>query len=146
MEVVSVNNAYAGGGRRLLAWLIDQLFVSALLVVLTRGDFSDYDTLPTIAFWKWSIGLAGISRFIITALYDAAMESSRYQGSLGKIALGIKVTGLHGERLAFSQALLRNLSKFISWIIFCVGFAMIVFDQRKQGLHDKIADTYVVRA
>jgi uncharacterized RDD family membrane protein YckC len=72
------------------------------------------------------------------------MESSHYQATFGKIALGIKVVNHNGQRLTFQKALLRNVSKIISSILFGIGFIMIVFDSRKQGLHDKIADTFTV--
>lgn len=147
MQVISINNAYASAGRRLVAWVIDRLIVGAIIAILFRWNFAhyNYDSWLDIHFWDWNIGLSAMSQFIILALYNAGMEATRYQGSVGKIALGIKVIGLNGERLTFSKALLRNLSKFISWAILCIGYAMIVFDERKQGLHDKIADTFVVK-
>lgn len=147
MQVISVNNAYASAGRRLVAWVIDRLIIGALIAIVFRWNMAhyNYDAWLDIHFWDWSIGLSAMSQFILLALYNAAMEATRYQGSVGKIALGIKVTDLNGEPLPFSKALLRNLSKFISWAILCIGYAMIVFDERKQGLHDKIADTFVVK-
>ena len=73
------------------------------------------------------------------------MESSKYQATLGKMAMGIKVVNYNGQRLDFTKALLRNLSKFLSAFILGIGYIMIIFDDRKQGLHDKIADTFVVK-
>ena len=77
-------------------------------------------------------------------LYYSYMESSKYQATLGKLALGIKVTDVRGGSIDFSKALLRNLSKYLSAFILYIGYIMIIFDDRKQGLHDKIADTLVV--
>lgn len=74
------------------------------------------------------------------------MESSRYQGTLGKIVMGIKVVDHNNQRLEFPRALLRNLSKILSGFLLGLGYIMIIFDDRKQGLHDKIADTFVVKA
>jgi uncharacterized RDD family membrane protein YckC len=84
-------------------------------------------------------------KFTIFLLYFSAMESSQYQGTLGKIVMGIKVVDHNNQRLDFSRALLRNLSKVLSAFLLGIGYIMIIFDSRKQGLHDKIADTYVVK-
>lgn len=147
MQLVSVNNVYASGSRRLLAWIIDRLIIGAVIALVFNWDIAQYDDAWfDIHFWSWSIGLSAMSQFILLAIYNAGMEASPYQGSIGKIALGIKVVDLNGERVSFSKSLLRNLSKSISWFIFCIGYAMIVFDEKKQGLHDKIADTYIVQA
>jgi uncharacterized RDD family membrane protein YckC len=73
------------------------------------------------------------------------MESSQYQATLGKMALGIKVVDQNNERISLGRAVLRNLSKYLSYLILCIGYIMIIFDERKQGLHDKIADTFIVK-
>ena len=90
-------------------------------------------------FWEYGF-LYGAA----TLLYYSLMESSKYQATLGKIVLGIKVTDVYGAPITFPKALLRNLSKYLSAFILCIGYIMIIFDERKQGLHDKIADTLVV--
>jgi uncharacterized RDD family membrane protein YckC len=59
--------------------------------------------------------------------------------------MGIKVVNKNNQPLDFSKALLRNLSKLLSAFILGIGYIMIIFDDRKQGLHDKIADTFVVK-
>lgn len=145
MQVVSINNIYASASRRLLAWFIDHLLVGAVLSLAFHWNFDGIDEWWDLPLFTWSIGYATLCNFIMITLYKAAMESSAYQGSFGKIAMGLKVTDLQGQRLSFSQALLRNVAKTISWLVGCIGYVMIIFDDRKQGLHDKIADAYVVR-
>ena len=78
-------------------------------------------------------------------LYFALQESSVYQATLGKRALNIYVTDLYGRRLTFGQATGRHFSKIISGLILCIGYIMVAFTQRKQGLHDMIAGTLVMR-
>jgi uncharacterized RDD family membrane protein YckC len=73
------------------------------------------------------------------------MESSKFQASIGKLALGLVVTDANGAKLDFTKALIRNLSKIISGVIFCVGFIMAGFTDKKQALHDIIASTLVVK-
>jgi uncharacterized RDD family membrane protein YckC len=77
-------------------------------------------------------------------LYFAVMESSGIQASLGKLALGIKVTDADGDRLTFSRASLRWFAAFLSWATLCIGFVMAAFTERKRALHDMLASTLVV--
>ncbi|HEY9077857.1 MAG TPA: RDD family protein [Anaerolineaceae bacterium] len=78
-------------------------------------------------------------------LYFAILESSSSQGSLGKMALGIKVTDTDGNRIGFGRATGRYFGKMISALILYIGFLMVAWDERKQGLHDKMAGTLVVK-
>ncbi|HEX8339679.1 MAG TPA: RDD family protein [Tepidisphaeraceae bacterium] len=78
-------------------------------------------------------------------LYFALMESSARQGTLGKMAIGAIVTDEAGGRIGFGHATARYFSKILSGIILCIGFMMVGWTQRKQGLHDILAKTFVVR-
>ena len=64
--------------------------------------------------------------------------------TLGMMALNIKIIRRNGTNIYWWQALLRYMGFIVSIAIAGLGFLLIVFDRRKQGLHDKIADTYVV--
>lgn len=81
---------------------------------------------------------------VLGVLYFAVCESSAWQGTLGKLALGIRVTDLEGHRISFPRALGRYFAKFLSAIILGVGFLMVAWTQRKQGLHDMICGTLVL--
>lgn len=151
MEVISVNNIYASGFRRLAAWFIDKLVVGFVLGLLFARPWQWQGYYDMDWYWHYeNLRFEFLSykfvKLVTAMLYFALMESSTYQATLGKIVLGIKVTDVHGNRLNFSRALLRNLSKIISGIILFIGYLMILFDSKKQGLHDKIADAYVVRS
>ena len=64
----------------------------------------------------------------------------------GKMVVGIKVVGAQGNGLGLGVAALREIAgKLISTIALCVGFLWIAFDDDRQGWHDKIASTHVVR-
>ena len=67
------------------------------------------------------------------------MESSKYMASLGKLALGIKVTDESGERLSILRSLARNISKVLSLLTLFIGFMMAGWTARKQALHDIIS-------
>lgn len=78
-------------------------------------------------------------------LYYAIMESSTPQGTLGKMAVGIKVIDMQGNRITFARATGRFFGKIISKMILYVGFIMAGFTEKKQALHDIMADCLVVR-
>lgn len=64
----------------------------------------------------------------------------------GKMAVRVKVVRTDGAEVGYVRAFLREvLGKFLSKVILGIGYLMVAFDPRKQGLHDKIADTYVVK-
>jgi uncharacterized RDD family membrane protein YckC len=97
------------------------------------------------AFSALQIGiLAGF--YVVAILYFAITESSAWQATLGKKAVGIIVTDLDGNRISFGKALGRLFAKIISAIILYIGFFMAGFTEKKQGLHDMIAGTLVVKA
>jgi hypothetical protein len=73
------------------------------------------------------------------------LESSTHQATFGKRMLGIRVEHADGGRTTFLRALGRNLAKIISSIPMALGFVMVAFTDRKQGLHDMIAKCVVVR-
>jgi uncharacterized RDD family membrane protein YckC len=74
------------------------------------------------------------------------MESSPYQGTLGKMALGLIVTDLQGRPLSFARASGRFFGKIITGMIpFGIGYIMAGFTEKKQALHDMIAGCLVLR-
>jgi uncharacterized RDD family membrane protein YckC len=90
--------------------------------------------------------LLTMSAFILLPwLYYAICESSDQQATLGKRAVGIEVTSLEGETISFGRATGRFFGRIVSAISFSVGYAMAGFTQKRQALHDMIAETLVVR-
>mgnify|MGYP001020493857 FL=1 len=81
---------------------------------------------------------------IIGWLYYALMESSSRQATVGKIALGLRVTDLNGERITFLRATGRYFGKIISGMILYIGFIMAAFTEKRQALHDLMAECLVV--
>jgi uncharacterized RDD family membrane protein YckC len=73
------------------------------------------------------------------------MESSKYQATVGKLALGLIVTDMNGGKLDFVKALIRNVSKIVSTITLLIGYIIAAFTEKKQALHDIIAGTLVVK-
>ena len=83
----------------------------------------------------------GIVYWIIVLI----MVATRGQ-SPGKIAIGIKIVKTDGTPIGFGTMLLREIiGKIVSAIILLLGYIWILFDGQRQGWHDKIASTYVVK-
>src|SRR6195256_2183771 len=79
-------------------------------------------------------------------LYEALMESSSYQATLGKMIFGMKVTDIYGNRISFERATGRHFAKWLSTMILGIGYIMVGLTERKQGLHDLLAGTLVRRS
>jgi uncharacterized RDD family membrane protein YckC len=73
------------------------------------------------------------------------MDSSKKQGTFGKSIMGIKVINKNGDKLSFFRAMWRFISKIFSSLILFIGFIMIPFTKKKQGLHDFMAGTLVIK-
>jgi uncharacterized RDD family membrane protein YckC len=99
----------------------------------------------TTALTGAMLGVQGLS-FVLNWLYFAVLESSSMQGTLGKKALGMIVTDLDGAPIGFGRATGRYFAKILSALIMMIGFVMVAFTARKQGLHDLIAGTLVHKA
>jgi uncharacterized RDD family membrane protein YckC len=101
--------------------------------------------VPTILLRKNFGQAALLLSLLLDWLYFALLESSAGQATLGKSVLGLAVTNTRGERISFGRATGRYFAKFLSALILGVGFLMVGWTRRKQGLHDFIAGTLVVR-
>ena len=131
---------YAGFWKRLAATLLDlmillvPMLVLGIIVALVTGPKSK----ATLA--------ADLSTLAVLWLYFAGMESSRKQATLGKIAFGIRVVDLDGERISFLRASARLAAKLLSALSLFVGFLMAGVTRRKQALHDIVAGSLVVES
>ena len=82
---------------------------------------------------------------IIGWAYFAVQESSAGQATLGKRACGLVVVSEAGGRLTLPRATGRHFAKLLSAILLGVGLIMVAFTDRKRGMHDMMAGTYVIR-
>jgi uncharacterized RDD family membrane protein YckC len=129
------STAYAGFWRRVAAYLIDYIILGIVLVPLSLA-FRSPEQQATVSY---------LLSIAIAWLYFAFMESSARQATVGKMALGIVVTDMDGNRIGFGRATGRFFAKYLSALILAIGFIMVAFTQKKQGLHDLIVNTLVVK-
>ena len=89
--------------------------------------------------------ITNVFSIVLGWLYEALMTSNpKFQGTLGKMAVGVKVTDLNGDPIGFGRATGRHFAKIVSALILLIGFIMAAFHEKKQALHDQMAGTYVV--
>ena len=119
---------YGGFWRRFVAWIIDAVILGALVGILAAI------ALET-ASWLGSV---------IGIVYVIGFWTWRGQ-TLGKMAMGVKIVKTDGSPIGIGRAILRYIGYLVSTIIIFIGYLMIAWDSKKQGLHDKIAGTYVVK-
>lgn len=120
---------FGGFWRRFAAILIDGLILGVVLVPLNifTSDIVYYSIASPIqlvymiGFWTWK------------------------GQTPGKMAMGIKIAAADGGPIGLGRAIIRYLGYMVSSLLLGLGHLMIAFDGRKQGLHDKIAGTFVIR-
>ncbi|KTG29981.1 hypothetical protein AWR38_09930 [Idiomarina sp. WRN-38] len=78
-------------------------------------------------------------------LYFTIFEISGWMATPGKKILGLQVTDLNGQQIGFGRANGRYWGKIVSALILMIGFIMIAFTDKKQGLHDIMAGTLVIK-
>lgn len=157
-----MNTQYAGFWLRLVAIIIDGIIIGIVqslifVPILTAAGFgfasalSEMDTgdseniVGMMAAFFAAVATYALLAKAIQILYFTFMESSKMQATLGKLALGIKVTDMDGAKLDFGKAFVRNICKFISDFTLLIGYIMAGFTEKRQALHDVIAGTLVVK-
>jgi len=159
---------YAGFWWRALAYVIDWfllmvvgrlihlVFGPSLTIIYDPSDTSspavNVDWIPelhthTTSHLLWNGGaFYEVLMLLGTVLYFILFECSRFQGTPGKLACGLRVTDLEGQRISIGRAIGRYAAKFVSAAILGIGFLMAGWTLRKQGLHDLMANTLVIRS
>lgn len=148
---------YAGFWRRFAAYMLDSAVVAWGLTELfantynqLRAEFAimrpskmsmpnNYESTELYA----SVFLMMMMIPFVWA-YFSGMESSPLRATLGKLAVGIYVTDLNGQRITFGRATGRFFGKIISGLILGIGYLMAGFSQKKQALHDSMASCLVL--
>ncbi len=151
---------YAGFWLRFLALLIDNVVMGLgfILIVIPlffltglgaflrdihpNEDMSDAGIFALMGF----IFLAATATLVFTWLYHALLESSEWQATLGKKALGLVVTDMAGQRVSFGRSTGRHFGKIITNMVPAfIGYIMAGFTEKKQALHDMMAGCLVLR-
>jgi uncharacterized RDD family membrane protein YckC len=124
------------------------LFGLGALTISLQGmaERADAETMKQ----SWDLLLRNFRELLILValggawLYASLLECSRWQATVGKQWVGIKVVDHQGERLTFFHATGRHAAKFISALPVFIGFAAALFSSGGLAWHDRIAHTHVV--
>jgi uncharacterized RDD family membrane protein YckC len=148
----------AGFFRRAAAGVVDALILSAVFLVLDvlvavvlkqplpRLSQLGPDYLLDVAVNGDALAEIGLVLLAILAfLYFFIFHALRGQ-TPGKRLVGVRVIDAFGQRPSLSRALLRTAAYVPSALLLALGFLWIGFDREKRGLHDRLADTYVIRS
>jgi uncharacterized RDD family membrane protein YckC len=77
--------------------------------------------------------------------YRTLLIASNAKASYGMRALNIITTDLNQNKLSLPQAMLRELLSYVSLLVFCLGYLIIPFTEKKQGFHDLLTGSLVLR-
>jgi len=126
-----MNAVFAGFWRRAAALFVDFLILLIPQSVVNLGLAS----MPTLAM---------LINVALSAAYFVAFHSSARMATPGKMAFGIKVATLDGNRISMPLAIGRYFATWLSGLILGIGYLMAAFTERKQALHDMLCKTVVI--
>ena len=136
---------YAGFGVRLAAALIDIFFMSLFQVGTIVGLLWKSSTISTQDFSDWlGESWVFIALGIVLLFLYHFVQLAFWGQTIGKRLMSIKVVAADGALPGPGQVLLRMLGYLFSAAVAGWGFIMVALDPRRQGLHDRIAQTFVI--
>ena len=142
---------YAGFWIRFVACLVDNLIVMIIIAPYWFYNYQQMMAMPVDEIPFYSAGdaiLYSAGDAILNLVMAAAVVWFwvKKGATPGKMLFGLQVRDAKtGQFISVPRALLRYFSYLISYLILCLGFIWAGFDQKKQGWHDKIAKTVVVK-
>ena len=133
---------YAGFWIRLGAVLIDLMVMGVVLYIPSTVIYgSEYWVGDQFFYGFWDLIFSYVLPLVGTIWFWL-----RFSGTPGKMALKLKIVDADtGNKLTFGQAIGRYFAYILSAIPFFLGYIWVGFDKRKQGWHDKLAGTIVIR-
>ncbi len=140
----------AGFWIRTAAWIADMLFL--VLPVFISGIV----VWATIILGGWLGGeindqvkafaaVSGAAIVIVSGFLYFTLFVGAFGQTPGKMLFRLKVVRVNDQEMTYGRAVLRSLCWILSLLLFSIGFLMIAFNRQKQGLHDVLAGTYVIR-
>jgi len=137
--------AYAGFVTRATAFVVDDLII---VVVGTLGLIGAGLILDAVIPGGVKVNLESV---LGAAAWGAVLSTAYFVGfwslagqTPGMRLMGIVVVPVSGGRLNFGRAVRRLLGLVACWLTLGLGFALVLIDDRRQGLQDKIAKTFVL--
>jgi uncharacterized RDD family membrane protein YckC len=136
---------YVGFAARVGAALIDTALLLVIVIPLLHWFYGEAYWDPERTGW-----VAGPADLLVSWVFPAVATVLFWlyrAATPGKMAIGARVVDARtGQPPSFTQSVLRYLGYFVSTLPLCAGLFWVGFDARKQGWHDKMAGTVVVRS
>ena len=133
---------YAGFWIRVLAIMLDSV---ALIILMTVGVSIISVLLEAFDAFGETAGIVFLIYVIpLIIWYIILLPASKKQATWGKQICKIYIGDKDGNRISIGRSLLRFLATYLS-SIFYIGYIMVAFTEKKQGLHDLVASTYVYK-
>jgi len=146
---------YAGFWKRLLAYTIDMIPIFLIVFGVAYFFLGFDERLSTFLYGTRDLEsrrefLAERNKVRDTALlvwiaYGLLMDCSRFQGTHGKLLLGLKVTDQDGRRISFARSIARSSMKIVGAVPLFLGYIWAAFRADKASWHDLVAKTRVVK-
>jgi uncharacterized RDD family membrane protein YckC len=136
------NQEYAGFWVRLGAVLIDTVIIVIVITIPLSFIYGEqYWLSGTYIRGFWDLILGWLVPIVATIWFW-----QRYMGTPGKMALKLKIVDARtGGKLKLGQAIGRYFAYIVSIVPFGLGFIWVGIDSKKQGWHDKLAGTVVIK-
>ena len=124
--------AFGGLGRRCMAFMLDFVLATTLVVVVMQTEMALGAAMPIWAHW------------LVPLLYLGILPATPMQATIGKRMVDLRICDRSGKRIGLARSLLR-LAAFVPSIgLAGAGFIIAAFTPRRQALHDLVAGTFVV--
>jgi len=141
-----IQQNYAGFWIRLVARFIDWLILMSLAFVIILLPFFKHGIIPT---YEQNVSISSLILilfwFIIAIVYDIYFIK-KYNATPGKMIMRIKVIKVDNSNITWGDSILRWFIYRIGsgwWVLF-LGALWVIWDKKKQGWHDKVANTLVI--
>jgi uncharacterized RDD family membrane protein YckC len=136
------NKEYAGFWLRFGATLIDALVISIVIYMPLSFIYGEeYWTGDKIIYGFWDVILGYVAPFVATIWLWL-----RFLGTPGKIVTRLKIVdATTGNKMSAGQAIGRYFAYLVALLPLGIGFIWVGIDKKKQGWHDKLAGTVVIR-
>jgi len=132
-----LRKTYVGFWPRFFALVIDTILLGIVYWLISFSlFFTGYDF-----FTAFIIGI--LVYILVDAIYEIVLIWKR-GATIGKFLMGVKITDKRGKNISLLTSIGRYFAKMLSAIILGIGYLMIIWDPKKQGLHDELLNTYAL--
>ena len=116
-------------------WVFSMLFAISIGLIL--------QIIPFLGSFISTV-LTGLATFLFPIIYTTIFEGGKLGSTPGKIYCGLAVRHQSGRKLTYKEAAIRGFGKYLSWVLFMVGYLLAFFRKDRKALHDLLVDSMVV--